>query len=706
MRRWTATTLPLLVVLTACTAAPPPEEPAARSTPRTPAPAGETDAFALPGDLQLAAALQPFDACDDLLDHLRTQALEQVGPWGLGGGGGGWRMTGEEFAVEDAGDETAADTAMDAAPAAGAADATVEHSTTNVQEAGVDEPDRVKTDGDRLYVADDAWLRILDVTGDEPEQTGELRMRDAWDAQLLLDGDRLLVTSSAPHVLPFAGERIADSMPYGGSVTTLTLVDVSDPSAPEVTERLTLDGMTVSARLVDGVARVVVRTEAGVDLPWSYPEGNGLRAERRATEANRQLVRESAVADWLPYFVHETAGGDTSERTLLACDQVARPETFAGLGLLSVLTVDLTDGDLEPDAGGVGILAGGDTVYASAEQLFVATTRWVDWDALSDRERRRAAEKTRTEIHAFDITDPAATSYVGSGEVPGTLLNQFAMSAHEGHLRVATTVGDAAWWGGDEPSESVVSVLDLSEPTLPVVGSVDGLGVTERIYAVRFLGDVGYVVTFRETDPLYTIDLREPTEPEVTGELKITGYSAYLHPVGDDLLLGVGQDADLDGRTLGLQVSLFDVSDPAAPQRLDQLTVADGHSDSEYDHHAFLHWPATGLTVVPFQRWSWDEETQTEDSHSGALGFTATRAGGIEEVARVSHVPHLRREAEVAADTPFDQTSSAMPYDWAWQGAINRSMVRGEKLLTISRAGVGVHELDTLEDVGWYRFAG
>ena len=131
-----------------------------------------------------------------------------------------------------------------------------------------------------------------------------------------------------------------------------------------------------------------------------------------------------------------------------------------------------------------------------------------------------------------------------------------------------------------------------------MIGSVGGLGKTEQIRAVRFLGDTGYVVTFRQTDPLYVIDLTDPANPVLDGELKIPGYSAYLHPVGDGLLLGVGQDATDSGQTLGTQLSLFDVSDPTNPQQIDTLAIG-GSSEVEWDHKAFLYWPEDGTIVLP-----------------------------------------------------------------------------------------------------------
>ncbi|MBS3939426.1 MAG: beta-propeller domain-containing protein, partial [Actinobacteria bacterium] len=237
--------------------------------------------FLLPGNLELAAAaLSGFDACDDYLAHVTAAALEVVTPWGIGGGG--WYRGGGEMAVEEAaGDDGAGggDRAATGQPTSG-----TDFSGTNVQEVGVDEPDRVKSDGDTMYVVNESGLTILDITGDDPVELGSLRLREAWDAQLLLDGDRLLITSSVYGVVPFAGERIAsDSLPYGGAgVATITLVDVSDPSDPQVSERVTVDGATISSRLVDGVARVVIRTEQGINLPWVMPEGSGLRAERRA----------------------------------------------------------------------------------------------------------------------------------------------------------------------------------------------------------------------------------------------------------------------------------------------------------------------------------------------------------------------------------------------------------------------------------------
>jgi uncharacterized secreted protein with C-terminal beta-propeller domain len=755
--RWLALTLAL--TMTACTAG---GGGTGGSGPEGPSSSPPT---ALPGDLVLASSLVAFDACDDFLAYVQEQALEIVTPYGIEGGGGwyGADMMVDEGEMEDAAGD--ADGAV-AASEPGTEREFVEgedYSGTNVQEQGVDEPDHVKTDGRTLYVVTEGQLNVLDVTGETPELLTTVPLRDAWDAQLLLDGDRLLVTSSAYGAIPFEGERVAGDVlpiPGWGGVTSVTLLDVSDPSDPVAVERLTVDGATLSSRLVDGVARVVVRTEQG-NLPWVYPQGSGIRAERTALEANREVIRDSVAEDWIPWFVHETADGDETEGPLLTCDRITHPQDFAGLGVLTVLTVDLEGGELRPGPEALGVLAGGDTVYASPDTLYVATTQWVDWEGMSERARNRRADEMTTEIHAFDISDPRTVGYLGAGVVPGTLLNQWAMSEYEGVLRVASTIGDPwGWGGGSRPSESAVTTLALEDDALVTLGQVTGLGLTERIYSVRFIGDIGYVVTFRETDPLYTLDLSDPSDPTVVGELKILGYSAYLHPMGDDLLLGVGQDADLQGQTQGTQLSLFDVSDLSDPQRIDQVTLSDGSSEVEYDHRAFLHWPATGLTVVPYSRWRWDEETGNEDVQMGAVAFTATRDGGLERLGLLSHRDWMKQawveqygedwleefapdeagedwledteaastddvpadddvtdeapeddadewidDAEVAFDEPGGWSVEAGRWwDWNYWTQLRRSVVIGDRLLTVSDLGVGSHDLETLADLGWAAF--
>jgi len=251
--------------------------------------------------------------------------------------------------------------------------------------------------------------------------------------------------------------------------------------------------------------------------------------------------------------------------------------------------------------------------------------------------------------------------YAAAGTVPGFLINQYAMSEWDGHLRVATT--------NEQAGKSAVRVLRQSGDKLVQTGIVDGLGQNEKIYSVRFIGPRGYVVTFRQTDPLYSLDLSDPAQPRVTGELKITGYSAHLQPAGNGRLIGVGQEADENGRVQGTQVSLFDVSDPADPRRLAQQQIAGAQSEAEYDPHALLWWPATNLLVVPL--------SNVESAEALALRVTD---GGIETIGTLEQ-PAVSRDLY----TP----------------GIRRTLVVGDVLWTVSDSGLQANSLSTMDKLSW-----
>jgi uncharacterized secreted protein with C-terminal beta-propeller domain len=491
-------------------------------------------------------------------------------------------------------------------------------SGTNNQEQGVHEPDTVKTDGETLFVLSNGSLHAVDVSRGAPRLVGTIEFKESYPESMLLRGKTLLVLGSGP-----AGAR-------------MTQVDVSDPKSMLVRRTQDVDGAIVDARRVGRSARVVVS---------SYPDA------AYAEPALREKAR-----GWLPVstLTFRRSGRQETGRAV-RCGAVRRPASFGGAGVLTVYTVDMGAGLPAVDAD--AIFSGGETVYGSASSLYVATQRFED-----------GTYEPGTMIHRFDISEPERTTYAASGFVAGTLLNQFSLSEDKGVLRAASTRG----FGPD--AESRVTTLRQDGGYLVPRGKVDGLGKGERIYAVRFIGDAGYVVTFRQTDPLYTLDLSDPSDPRVRGELKIPGYSAYLHPVGDGLLLGVGQDADeSSGTTQGLQISLFDVADLAHPKRLQQRKLGERFSGSavEWDHHAFLWWPATRLAMLPVD----------SQGFTGAAGFTVDRAAGIAELGRISH-----------------------PADAGWAPPIERaSVVRGH-LYTISSHGVRASSPADLSGDAWAAF--
>lgn len=613
-------------------------------------------------------ALVSFDACDEFLEYVISHAVELVGPYGLDGHTP-WPVFGSDVAVE-----------MAERPATAGGDDGAQFSGTNVQVEGVDEPDIVKTDGDRIVVIAEGRLIVVDVSGEEPEEIGRMRLDDLAVQSLFLSGDTVLlfgsVWSGGPMPLIESDAAIA---PVPQS-STVQIVEVDIGGDPEIVRTMSIDGQFISGRMTDDTVRLVT-TSGPVGFEWSYPEGSGLRAERKAVEENREIVRSSTPENWIPYYIVTDSDGEVlDEGILFDCDRASHPEEFSGLSMLSVVTIDMDRG-LEP-IDSTGVLATGNTVYASAESLYVATQNWQAWQWARNAEDDRP-EGVTTDIHKFDISSSETTEYAASGEVTGYLLNQFAMDEHDDLLRVASTTSPN-WWGGGFESESMVTVLDEVDGELVQVGHVDGLGKTEQIYSVRFMGDTAYVVTFRQTDPLYVVDLSNPRQPEAVGELKILGYSAYLHPVGEGLLMGVGQDATDQGRIQGTQVSIFDVTDPADPTRVDTYTLSEGsNSQIEYDHHAFLYWGPEQLAMIPVQQWRWDDSK--EEAFFGAIGLEVAEDGDLEEIARVVH--------------PGGDKG-----DWDWRAQILRSMVIDDSVYTISSKGIMKSTIDSLEELAWLGF--
>lgn len=517
---------------------------------------------------------------------------------------------------------------------------------TNIQEQGVDELDIVKTNGTHLYAAEDFRLHIL--RSWPAESTSELAEvpTGGFSSGLFLHGDRVLTVSRR-------WSRNPDFL-LQENVTRLELLDVSDPSSPIVLRTINVEGQLVDARFIDGDlyavlgSNVILPSELwdlewreNIGLPVLPGDASDVERERVLDEARallkpfvKRIMSRYSLDDAFPLIRDKTPSGPyTAPRPLLGCGSIYRPAQTSDLSILSVLHVDLDD---HGPVTATGILANGWTVYASQKSLYVAQTSaswswWWGWAPIEPGEMT-------TTIHRFEL-DPSQTSpvrYAATGSVDGWILDQFALSEHDGYLRVATTEFDW-WWGATPEEEQASSVTVLSDDgwgELRQVGHVGGLGPGEWIYAVRFMGATGYVVTFRQIDPLYTLDLSDPTQPEVIGELKVTGFSSYLHPIGDDWLLAVGNEADEEGRIIGLAVSIFDIRDFADPKLAHRYLVEgdeDTWSTSEAldDHHAFTF--HRGVLSIPVYI------RGDEGRFSGLLVLAVDPEDGIWELGRIDH---------------------------------------------------------------------
>src|SRR6266568_4483330 len=617
--------------------------------------------------------LTSFHGCGEELAALRKAAEASVGPYGLPGLASS--VNGTAYPAAAAGPARAAAGAGAAAAAPAAVPA---YSGTNDYVAGVDEPDLVKTDGRRIVTVASGVLEVIDAAS--RTVTGRLELNAAGEgiayqpANLLLSGGYALVLTSAVPVAEGATGSGGSPRPVDGS--RLLLVDLA--GRPSVMSSYVIEGSLIDARQIGPAVQAVI-SRAGLDA-------------------------------WLPHY-EETSGGATSTGHV-ACAAVSRPATYSGANLLTVLTFDLTS-DALGSGNGVSIVADGTTVYGTDTSLYVA----------GDERRRAAAAAAaagpgmsaggaastpgsaaigqQTDIYRFDIAGPGPPRFAAGGSVPGYLIDQYALSEWQGYLRIATTTG-TSWALADGPpadaqtSSSAVYVLSTRGPVMRLAGHVTGLGRTERIYSVRFMGPVGYVVTFRQTDPLYTVDLSDPAQPRVRGSVALTGYSAYLHPASDTRLIGIGRQADAMGHVGGTQVSLFDVSDLAAPIRMATFALTATISSAEFDPHAFLYWPATHLMVVPLQ----------------VTGIAAGAPVPPDGVAQAPDAPQsgalvLRIDDSGITETGFiTQPDTANTTGYPGFSPIERSLIIGQTLWTISAAGAMATDLTTFRQQGWVHFAG
>lgn len=711
-------------------------------------------------------ALRPFDDCDSFLEQIKAEARERVGPYGLDGDQQYWLMD-DMVAVDMATDDMAEEPAVPAAemaeePAAEEpADGAFTNPTgdgsftgTNVQEAGVDEPDIVKTDGDRILTVSDNVLAYVDISSGDPVVTDQLQLDQGWGHELFFSGDRALLFTNGgdwggpmPVDVQFADAVTSDIAPgdeFWGPAALIVEIDLSDPGDLRVSSTMRIEGQYLSARAIGDHVRLAVSSSPN-RLPWLYPQSSA--GEDRAEEANRQIVDESTLEDWIPTYQLVGPDGETSG-SLISCDRLHHPADFSGFDVVSVIDLDLSSG-LEPAVDAVGVLASGQTVYSSSDRFYVATTKWVP-PSLDDGAVRAWSEDYETEIHAFAIAPGEPTTYVASGSVRGSLLNQFSLDEHEGDLRIVHT--DGSPWNGGDASETFLTVLREDGDRLTPIGSVGGLGKGEQLYSARLMGDIGFAVTFRQVDPLYVLDLSDPTDPRVVGELKIPGFSTYLHPLGDGRVLGIGKDATENGGVTGLKLSLFDVSDPSDPREISVWTLPNAESVAEWDHRAFQMWGSTA--IVPVQSWmgtvngamlfdigdTITEIGQVSHAHGGTTPTSDCRAITIDQLTPemsdlwwMAQEGHLQvcgpdavggwpgsvcetmsaddsqwwfaddatRETDLAAiDLGPDDTVEVCWPDGGYQEAILRSLVADGTLYTVSRTTLQANDLATLAVIG------
>ena len=664
------------------------------------------------------------------LDQARV-ALDQGIREDYAGWGWGWRggMEGDAVAM---GAESSADSA--GAPASGKSampSSGAQVTGTNNQEQAADEADVVKTDGEWTYVLSAGMLHIL-----QSRSVGALRehatlsLGQAWGGDLILErrdpadpkDDRLLVVlpgQSPGEDQPLAQKALASGMPssddyYGGGMTRVVVLSLADRAKPAIEHEAWVEGQPSGTRLVDGVAHVVVQTwEQPVGLrTWIGPDEGDLLAlnltydsynrlsadDRRAVREalalridaeNVRMLAELDLEDQLPvvlrqrfgYLVPDPASEDTC-RTVLTMPQAT------GRAFTTVLSIGVADKALPTKTHQV--LGGSAIVYADSGALVLASPSQDAWWFWAQPQLEEA-----TDLLWFDV-DGLDVSLRASGRVAGSVLDSFSLDIHDGELRVATTVGQWARWWMPDPAPMVTQLVVFEEAAGLLVprGAVGGLAPGERIWSARFTDDRAYLVTFRNMDPLWIIDLGDTVR--VLGELHIPGVSTYLHPIGDDVLLSIGYGPGPDGENLDwsrVQVSLFDVSDPDDPRRADVLDLSPpgGYSFSGAvdEHKAFTYWEAVDTLAVPMT---------TTTSHEVRRGYSSDWVYETHIGLQLVHVDLDALDLSLWGEVDQDNLAGG----GSWGPSIERSWFLGYpdtgpvSVYSMSALGVTSHDLDTL----------
>jgi hypothetical protein len=641
--------------------------------------------------------LQRYDSCQALEADLKEVLVAEVRAdydqrryWSRNGGGifGG-----------------AEDAAGESAPPAAESPRTPgeDFSTTNNQEHGVDEADFVKTDGYSIYVLNGNRLHIFGVPTFGELVPTSTRQIEGWPREMLVD-------YAAKKVVVFSGID-AYSLPQGhpirrkierlegenqdrfywrvANLSKLTVFDVSSPSEPRLVRELYLEGFYSTARLVDSTVRMAAYTYLTLPYFWWWWGNEDLdTAERKSIAAIENL----ALTDLVPMIYERKPSGEVFEHALTGerCASFLRPSDSHARGVTSILSMDLLSEDrLAIDAD--QILSNWSTLYASTDHLAIAEAAhdwWWFWWSPSDEER--------TNIHVFDTSRPGKATYVGSGRVLGSIRDQFALSDHEGHLRVATTLNRFAWWWQPRPAnqappppENNVFVLSIQSGVMPIVGAITGIAKGETIQSVRFDGDHGYLVTFRRIDPFFTLDLADPRSPKIIGELKIPGFATYIHPIADHKILTMGFGGDENGTNWRTQISMLDVTNFAAPALVRSLDLAAeggwAWSEATWEHKAFQYWAPKKLLAVPVSTWQQGVRSNGQwwYRYFSRLELVRVETSGVLE--RFGYVDHS------------DFFNSDQTYQWAPD--VRRTIFMGDFIYAISDRGITVNRADNLAPV-------
>ncbi len=550
-----------------------------------------------------------------------------------------------------------------------------DYSSTNVQVEGVDEADLVETDGEYIYLCSNRDLVIIKAGIGEQLQVVSRVQLENQPVGMYLDGNRLAIISST-----FAAGSgfngvfrvidITDSVTSYNETkiepptTTVTVLDITDRASPTLVQTIEMDGRLVTSRTVDGQLRLVLSNDINLPSPI-------------ARETNSQSVVPRLPSYWLTIddrvlppaeYVYETQdeylsrveddilkairprvrqldvhGNVVSETSLFDTGEFYRADSLFDRQVTTIATFDLKDVRSRPQSQ-ASVIGGPVEVYSSSDHLYLFSSaqQLMSLNGVSTPKTNIWKFKFDVQVHDVQL--------IARGRIDGQLLNQFAADEHNGYLRVVTT--SLAWNSGGHG----VAVLQQNGPRLQVVGSRSGIAADEQLFSVRFVDDRVFFVTFRVVDPLFAVDLSDPENPQLLGELHVTGYSDYLQPIDENTLLAIGRDADeRTGLFQNLQISVFDVSNMSEPQLRHRHAFEGGRSTEtpatgnrwlrgDGDHHAVSYFPAEQILALPV---FFDGTLGSESASGGLQLFRIDPLNGFVPLGVIEHESRVVRSVRI-----------------------------------------------------------
>lgn len=696
---------------------------------------GDYPKLELPERIRTNPNLQNYDQCNELLEDLKTAAydemivsLDQESYWHWSTNILRTFNNGDDiFMLEDGFPEIASD-AVSKTPIN---DREGEFSGTNNQESDVDEADFIKTNGFNIFMLNGNLLLIMGI----PE-FGELYLEsntsiEGNPIQMMLEGDKLVIASSVNSAETSNQKLVSQNSIHSINLVKYTILNVSNASSPEVVKEVYVEGNYQTARLVDGTVRSITHfwtyikdLQSYVNLPIEYwEEGNyDARMElwnssvKDVIENNTKIIEALTLDDFSPH-VYEVKIDQPKIFNQLPissenCSEFSASEDSAGRGFTTIMTLDLFQDDIEIEVD--HITSSSSHIYASKDKLIIAEPSndwWWFW--------RNSNWEEATNIHVYDISDSTETQYLSSGRVNGTVQDQFSISEYQGLIRVASTSNNwGLWWIMDTfddneqniptgPTNQVSILEDNGDGTLDLIGYLGNIAPGETIWSARFIGERAYLVTFQNIDPLWVIDLSEPSNLTILGELEVPGVSTYIHPIDDNLLLTIGIAPGPDG--LGLdwsltQISLFDISDPTNPNLSDSLQLTPAYADKNceqiiscgwswswseatFEHKAFNYWGKEELLAVPLSTHRYVTDQITIDGKD-------YQYSGYEFISSLQliNVDSDNKSLSLHGDLNHSGFYNDQSLDW-WSDStsIRRSIFMGDYIYSFSTAGASVH---------------